>query len=115
MIKKEDVEKFLKDFKVKLNIFQIVYRDDRGKNSQALLDLEISPSQRTEIIKSIEPENYSEGPLDEKLYDGSHMWVFGKKVKGNEVYIKISMGSKDLPVICISFHIAQHKMKYPFK
>jgi hypothetical protein len=114
MTKEEDVVKFLKDFKVKLNIFQIVYRDDRGKNSQALLDLEISPYQRSEIIKTIEAKNYSEGPLVEKLYDGSDMWVFGKEVKGKDVYIKISMGFKDSPVICISFHIAERKMNFPF-
>jgi hypothetical protein len=111
----EDVEKFLKDFKFKLDFFQIVYRDDRGKNIQALLDLELSPHQRTETIKDLKFTNYSEGPLEENLHGGSDMWVFGKEVKGNEIYIKISIENKDCPVICISFHISDYKMKYPLK
>jgi len=43
------------------------------------------------------------------------MWVFGKDVKGQEVYIKISLGQKNSQTICISFHISEYKMKYPFK
>ncbi len=98
-----------------MDIWQIVYRDDRGKNTQALIDLEISPSKRTEIVRNIKAINYSEGPMGNLLHGGPDMWVFGKEVKGNEVYIKISMGYLNLSVICISFHIAEHKMMYPFK
>jgi len=43
------------------------------------------------------------------------MWVFGKTIKEKEVYIKITMGVKDNSVICISFHLARHKMNYPLK
>ena len=43
------------------------------------------------------------------------MWVFGKSVKNTEVYIKISLGRTDHPVICISFHPAEHNLTYPFK
>ena len=43
------------------------------------------------------------------------MWVFGKDVKGQEVYIKISLGQENRQTICISFHISEYKMKYPFK
>jgi hypothetical protein len=43
------------------------------------------------------------------------MWVFGKNVKEKEVYIKITMGAMGGSVICISFHLAQHKIEYPLK
>jgi len=43
------------------------------------------------------------------------MWVFGKEVKKKEVYIKISMGIENTNAICISFHIAEYPMKYPYK
>ena len=43
------------------------------------------------------------------------MWVFGKEVKNREVYIKISMGKANEETICISFHIAEHQIMYPFK
>ena len=93
----------------------VVYRDGRPKNIQTLLALDIIPSQRTEALKCLQVKDYSEGPLPEKLYEGSDMWVFGKMVKGKEVYIKITMGFAGAQVICISFHIAEHAMKYPLK
>ncbi|MCK5267836.1 MAG: hypothetical protein KAR07_06700 [Spirochaetes bacterium] len=40
----------LKELKVKINIFDILFLDDRGKNQQSLHDLEISPAKRKEII-----------------------------------------------------------------
>ncbi len=112
---KNDVEQFLHDLKIKIKIFEIVFLDDRGKNQQALLDLEITPIKRKEIILNLEIEDYSEGPLEEKMRGILPMWVFGKVLNGNEIYIKISMGVKNSPVICISFHIAERSMNYPLK
>ena len=87
----------------------------RGKNAQTLLDLEITPASREKIIKDLDVKDYSEGPIDDLLNKGAPMWVFGKKVKGEEIYIKITMGITGAKTICISFHIAEHEMKYPFK
>jgi len=106
---------FLKDFKEKMGFWDIIFRDDRGKNAQALVDLELRPIERKVILESLEVKDYSEGPLEEKLYGGATMWVFGKVIKKKEVFIKITMGSMSSSVICISFHLAQHKMHYPFK
>ena len=115
MAGKEEVERFLKELKQKIKVFEILFRDDRGKNAQTLLDLEISPTKRKEIIEKLEVDNYSQGPLEEKMQGLLPMWVFGKLVKKEEVYIKISMGQQNSNVICISFHIAEHPMNYPFK
>lgn len=115
MIEKDIVEQFLNDFNIKLQIWGIFYRDDRGKNTQTLLDLEIRANVRTEILKTLTITNYSEGPIEELLYGGSQMWVFGTLVKKKEVYIKITLGNDNNKTICISFHIAEHKMKYPFR
>ena len=92
-----------------------MFLDDRGKNQQALLDLEITPAKRKEIVSSLKTEDYSQGPLDEKMLGILPMWVFGKCVKKKEVYIKISMGKKNSSAVCISFHIAEYPMNYPFK
>lgn len=110
-----DVDLFLKDFKLKMKVWDVLFRDDRGKNSKALSDLELRPVDRKIILESLETKDYSEGPISEKLYGGSDMWVFGKMIKRKEVYIKITMGAAGTGVICISFHLAEHKMKYPFK
>ena len=104
----EEVQRYLNDFQIKFKVFGILFRDYRKKNAKALLKLEISTEQRKKIIESIKVEDYSEGPLDDTLYGISSMWVFGKAIKGTEVYIKISMGMSNSQVICISFHDAAH-------
>jgi len=53
--------------------------------------------------------------VTDTLHNISEMWVFGIKYKKQEIYIKISMGQLNLQTICISFHIAEKKMNYPFK
>ncbi len=110
-----EIQSFLNDFKAKLSIWGVVFRDDRSKNAQALLDLDITRDERISLLGKIVVADYSEGPLEEKLYGGHDMWVFGKNMKNKELYIKIALGVNRSKVICISFHIAEHKMNYPFK
>lgn len=110
-----EVESFLKDFKEKMRFWDVLFRDERGKNAQALVDLELRPIDRKAILEALKIKDYSEGPLEETLYKGTDMWVFGKTIKKKEVYIKITMGAAGSSVICISFHLAQHKMNYPLK
>lgn len=38
MITEAEVVLFLKDFKEKMKFWDVLFRDDRGKNSQALAD-----------------------------------------------------------------------------
>jgi hypothetical protein len=109
------VSQFLKDFKYKLEFYGAIYLDNRLKNTQSLFELGITTARRTEILRSLEISDYSEGPLEETIYGGSDMWVFGKHVNDNEVYIKITMGKFNQNVLCISFHIAEFEMKYPLK
>ncbi len=109
------VASFLKDFKEKMKFWDVLFRDDRGKNAQTLADLELRPIERKTIIESLGIKDYSEGPLEENLYRGADMWIFGKTIKKKEVYIKITMGAIGSSVICISFHLAKHKMNYPLK
>jgi hypothetical protein len=110
-----EIQAFLSDFHTKMGIWGIVTRDDRGKNRQTLLDLELTKDARNKILKSLVTHDYSGGPLPETINGGADMWVFGKIVKGEEVYIKITMGIKGAQVICISFHIAEYPMSYPLK
>ncbi len=115
MATSEEVRIFLQDFKVKLGVWGVIFRDDRGKNAQTLLDLEIIPVFREKILKELQVVDYNEGPKKEVLYGGADMWVFGKTIKGQEIYIKISLGFQGAQVICISFHIAEHPLDYPLK
>lgn len=78
MVTEEDVEAFLKQFHQKLKVFNIIFRDDRGKNAQTLADLEITPKYRESVIKEIKVEDYSQGPIVDTLNHIGEMWVFGK-------------------------------------
>jgi len=111
----QKVTTFLQEFKQKMKIWDVLFRDDRGKNSKTLADLELRPIERRKVLEELKAEDYSQGPLEEKLYGGSDMWVFGKTIKSREVYIKITMGMKGASVICISFHLSEHKLNYPLK
>ena len=78
---KNQIILFLQNFHVKMEIWGIVVGDDRGKNTQTMLDLEISKDYRNKVLKELTVEDYSDGPLPENLHGGSDMWVFGKLVK----------------------------------
>ncbi len=115
MASRHDVEVFLNDFRAKLNIWGVLFLDSRGKNTQALLDLDIHPKEREEVIKKIQATDYVDGPTEDVIFNGSDMWVFGKGVNNRELYIKITMGRMGQQVICISFHPSEHPLSYPHK
>ncbi len=110
-----DVELFLKRFYQKVKVFGMMFRDDRGKNTAALAELDITPQYRESVVLSLSVEDYIEGPVEDTLNRLGEMWVFGKDVKNREVYIKISLGKENSHTICISFHVAESKLKYLFK
>ena len=89
MATKEEVELFLSKFIQKAKVFGIVFRDDRGKNMQTLLELEITPKYREDVIMNLDSEDYVEGPIEDTLNKKGEMWVFGKEVSGRDIYIKI--------------------------
>ena len=78
-------------------------------------DLKVHHLNRKEVLKNLKVYDYSEGPIEDTLYKGSDMWVFGTMIKNKEVYIKINLGYAGAEVICISFHIAKHPLNYPYR
>ena len=115
MVTKDEVKSFLDQFNIKAQVFGILFRDDRPKNRETLLEFGISLLQRELIVKSLLPQDYVEGPVIDELNRRKEMWVFGKDVKDREIYIKITLGYENGQTICISFHIAEHPLKYPLK
>lgn len=107
------IEDFLSNFKLKLKIYGVVFLQ-RDKNLDTLIKLELTTVNRTSILQALTYQDYYKGPTPD--YDkGAELWEFGVEVKHRDVYIKITMGHTDRPVICISFHIAERRIKYPFK
>jgi len=112
-VTEEEVNLFLNEFKQKMEIFDVIFLN-REKNLQALLDLEIVRANRSAYLKALKTKDYFNGPTPDQ-FGGRELWEFGKKIKGKEVYIKVSLGTVNKPVICISFHLAERKIKYPFQ
>lgn len=56
-----------------------------------------------------------DGPIVDTLNRLGEMWVFGKDVKEREVYIKIMISNINGQTICISFHLSESPLSYPFK
>jgi hypothetical protein len=116
MVSNVEIEGFLKDFKFKLGFWGLLMQNRTNlKNFQTLTDLEFQVEHVKMVLKELELKDYSEGPLEDTLYKGPEMWVFGKTIKKREVYIKITMGQPSDKVICISFHFAENPITYPYK
>jgi hypothetical protein len=111
----KEVSAYLQAFKAKMAVWGVVFRDDRGKNTLALLELGLTPADRKAVLMSLVPEDYYKGPRNEMLYGGQDMWEFGRTITTQEVYIKISEGFEGAQVLCISFHPAERPMLYPLK
>lgn len=113
---KKELQSFLRRLRVKIDVFGIIYLDRRPKNIETLAALELTPKQRDEIIQNLTVEDYYKGPRKEDFHsDDAQMWEFGKQVNDEEVYIKITLGRTSSSAICISFHIAERPIQYPFK
>jgi hypothetical protein len=111
----EEVNTFLRDFKLKHEFFAIRFIG-RSKNLQTLLDLEIDEGDRLKCILSLETKDYYRGPSpDPDFPESGEVWEFGTNVKNTEVYIKIKIGMFNKSVICLSFHKAEFEITYPFK
>jgi hypothetical protein len=95
--------------------YGIVFRLETISSFSTRLVLVSTIHQFRTLYCFVNVEGYSQGPLDEKMCGLLPMWVFGKQVKKREVYIKVSMGNESTQAVCISFHIAERPMSYPFK
>ncbi|GAB2590547.1 hypothetical protein [Spirosoma areae] len=114
MATKSDVEQLLRDFKIKLSVWGLEFHS-REKNDETLLFLEIYYAYVKKVLESLDSVDYCEGPVEEKISMGSPMWVFGRDVKGHEIYIKISLGKPNQKAQCFSFHFPAYPMQYPLK
>lgn len=114
-----EVQNFLLTLKAKMILFperEILILNTRPENTQTLADLEITVAEQMLIIKNLTIKDFSVGPLDDDKPDrGLNWWVFGRKIKGKDVYIKLSLNKSNEIPICMSFHFANKKIEYPHK
>lgn len=115
MVDSKEIAHFLKEFKQKMKIWDVLFRDERGKNTQSLAEFEIKPSDRKKVLEELNVEDYCQESHEETQHKGIDIWVFGKVIKRKLVCIKISMGFKDASVLCTSFRLAEHELYFPLK
>lgn len=90
----------------------------RPKNEKTMLKLGFTPKHVGEVVCGLTYKDYSSGPEPNISKDGRQkgsVWVFGKKINGLEIYIKIQLISdkKFSKCVCISFHEADYPLNYP--
>lgn len=98
-----------------MKVWGVFFHDRREMNTVALVELSITRNERIKVLSELTAMDYSEGPIND--WDkGPALWVFGKELKAQEVYIKVTLGvTGEGKVTCISFHAAEHPMKFPLR
>jgi len=115
MSDRASVKLFLQELKQVIKIWPIFFVNRPQNSVQDLADLNITANSRRDIIAQLDIEDYCLGPEPETQYNGRELWVFGKIIKNQEIYIKLTIIKDTGKAICISFHKAVHPMAFIFK
>ncbi len=113
MADKWQVELFLREFKRAWTPDCVVV--PRDKNNQALAAVGLTPAQRRDIIMGLGAEDYVAGPMPDEEHPDQMVWIFGQTVEQAEMYIKLILRELAAGFLakCLSFHAAEHAMRYP--
>ena len=80
-----------------------------------LLDLDYDIEDVVDRLKELTVEEYSETKIDKEDLDPPLLFVFGKNINRKLIYIKLKIkGDQKRHVLCVSFHYAKDKMKFPY-
>ena len=106
---------FLKDFKGLMAENYYTIKGSHKKNLDTLALIGITTFQRDDIIRQLKVEDYCSGPSEDEYKPKDNLWVFGKSIDEHEIYIKLKIDLNRNQAICLSFHISEYPMRYPFK
>lgn len=112
----QDVRDFLLEFKQVATGASGVDIVPRAETRPALAQLGLTMSNLEELLLGLSVANYCKGPVPDRDRPGN-IWIFGREIEGHEVYIKLKVarvGGRRLAK-CISFHIAEHPLVYPYR
>ena len=94
--------------------------DDEFTNENTLLALDFGVEDVVEVLKTLTLDDYHESMVD-NIADGLKIFfVFGKRIRKRDVYIKVRLkhraGNAESYVFCISFHFARQAITvYPYR
>lgn len=94
--------------------------DDEFNNENTLLALDYGVEDVVDVLKTLTLEDYHESMVDNVANGFNVFFVFGKKIRKRDIYIKIRLkqraGIAGSYVFCISFHFARQAIiDYPYR
>lgn len=127
--KRQEVVAFLEELKafVKGNDFDIDHDlilikkkkvdDEEYSTPYTLLDLDYNSEDVVNRLKELTVAEYSETKIDKDDLNPPLLFVFGKDINRRLVYMKLKIKKKEnlrKHILCVSFHYAKEKMKFPY-
>lgn len=126
---KKEVSAFLDELKLLLesanfNIdadFVLICKHKQGKDQTystpyTLLDLDYNAEDIVNRLKELAIAEYSETKIDKDDVNPPLLFVFGKEINNNLVYIKLKIKeNQQRYVLCVSFHYAKENMLFPYR
>lgn len=118
----EELKAFLEcnDFDIDHDLILIKKRkleDEEYSTPYTLLDLEYSSEDVVNRLKELTVAEYSETKIDKDDFNPPLFFVFGKDINRRLVYVKLKIKKKEnlrTHILCVSFHYAKEKMKFPY-
>lgn len=81
-----------------------------------LINLEYDSDDVINNLKELTLQEYSETLIDKDDDNPPLLFVFGKDINYKQVYIKLKIREMNQKIVlCLSFHYAKYKMKFPYK
>ena len=107
-----------KDFNIDSDLILIKKKkpqDEEHSTPYTLLDLDYDSWDVAERLKELTAAEYSETKIDKDDFNPPLLFVFGKYINNNLVYIKLKIkGNPRRHILCVSFHYARNPMKFPY-
>ena len=91
--------------------------DEEYSTPYALLDLDYDSEDVVNRLKELTVAEYSETKIDKDDFNPPLLFVFGKDINRRLVYMKLKIKKKEnlrTHILCVSFHYAKEKMKFPY-
>lgn len=118
ILSKDEINEYLQKIKdaVASGRFRFI---GRKKNIESLAVAGILPSHVKKYILQLTYTDYFGGPEEEQddNFAAGSILFFGADIEGYEFYIKVKIESRtgEDYVVCLSFHIAERPIHYPYK
>ncbi|HCM96605.1 MAG: hypothetical protein A2X25_00235 [Chloroflexi bacterium GWB2_49_20] len=115
-VDQEKVAQFLREFKALISTGRDFDFIGRPENNSVFINLGLTWRNFIRELLGLSVVDYCSGPENDRDRPGV-VWLFGKEIYGHDIYIKLKiydLGSQR-KAKCISFHEANHPIRYPFR